>query len=213
MVQQINLYDPSLRPQRERWRAVHGLWVVGGTLAVALALSSALGAVSQRRLAEVQQLEQQAASERALMNRNGGPGGLQDANRERVAELERLRALDAGQRRVHGVLDLQVAGRKEGYTPYFLALSRQAQASLWITGFGVGGDGEALEIQGRMTDAAALPDYLRRLNNEPRFKGRSFAQLSLKAADPRTDATTTAVYTEFVLRSQAPAAGTPEAAR
>jgi hypothetical protein len=213
MVQQINLYDPSLRPRRERWRAVHGLWVVGGTLAVALALSSALGAVSQRRLAEVQQLEQQAATERALMNRNGGPGGLQDANRERVAELDRLRALDAGQRRVHGVLDLQVAGRKDGYTPYFLALSRQAQSSLWITGFGVGADGEALEIQGRMSDAAALPDYLRRLNNEPRFKGRSFAQLSLKAADPRNDATTTAAYTEFVLRSQAPAAGTPEAAR
>ncbi|MED5620381.1 PilN domain-containing protein [Ideonella sp. BN130291] len=213
MVQQINLYDEALRPQRQRWRAAHGLWVVGGTLVAAFALSSAMQAVSQRRLAEAERLEQLAATERTLTARNGGTGSLQEANRQRIAELERLRAADAGQRRVHAVLDQQVAGRKEGYTAYFMALSRQAHASLWITGFGVGADGETLELQGRMADAAVLPDYLRRLNAEPRFKGRSFAQLSMKVVDPRGDATAVAPYTEFVLRSQQPGAAAAEAHR
>lgn len=210
MVQQINLYDASLRPSRERWRAAHGLWLAGGTLAVALALSAALDAWSSRRLAQAGQIEQQLAAERQLHERNGGGA---DANRARVAELERLRALDAGQRRVHALLDSQAAGRKDGYSPYFLALSRQAHEALWITGFGVGGDGEALEIQGRMVDAAVLPDYLRKLTREPQFKGRSFAQLSLHAATAQGDATAAAGYTEFVLRSSAPAGATAEAGR
>ena len=52
-----------------------------------------------------------------------------------------------------------------------------------------------------MTDAAVLTDYLRSLNAEPRFKGRPFAQLSLKAVDGAGG-----VYTEFALRSVASSA-------
>jgi hypothetical protein len=44
--------------------------------------------------------------------------------------------------------------------------------------------------------AQALPAYLRRLNAEPRFRGRSFAQLQLKAATEGG-----VPVTEFTLRS------------
>ncbi len=208
--QALDLFDPALRPQRERWRAVHGLWAVAAALAFALLLSAALDAWSVRRRDEAARLEQQVASERQLMGRNGGVPGLADANRARAAELQRLRAQDAAQRRVHAALDAQAAGQKEGYTAYLMALSRQAHPALWITGFGVGADGQSLELQGRMTDAAVLPDYLRRLNGEAQFKGRSFAQLSLKAADPR-DAAVPAGITEFTLRSVS--TGVPEAGK
>jgi hypothetical protein len=61
-------------------------------------------------------------------------------------------------------------------------------------------DGSAVDLDGRMTDTAQFTDYLRRLNAEPRFKGRPFAQLNLKA----TDASGAALpYTEFSLRSSA----------
>jgi len=201
MVQQINLYDETLRPRREGWRAAHGLWAVAGTLAVALGLSAALDARSVRRLAEGRQLAQQLAAERERLARPAAGDGA-DTLRARATEVERLRALDAGQRRVRAALEGQVTARQQGYTPYFLALSRQASPSVWITGLGIGGDGQALEIQGRMTDAALLPDYLRRLNAEPQFKGRSFATLNIKAADTHNDAAALAGYTEFVLRSQ-----------
>ncbi|MEW6703921.1 MAG: PilN domain-containing protein [Pseudomonadota bacterium] len=204
MTQQINLHHDGLRTQRQRWRAVHGLWMAGGVLLAGWALASALDAVSARRAAQAQALVQQAAAERAQLvakTAQAAPAGAQ-------AELERLRAHDAAQRRVQAALAAQAAGRVEGYTPYFLALSRQAQPALWITGFSVGADGQALEIQGRMTDAAVLPAYLRRLNGEAQFKGRSFAQLNLRTPEPREDAP--AAFTEFLLRSQAAGA---EAAR
>jgi len=209
MAQQINLYDATLRPRRERWRAVHGFWAVGGVLVVTFALSAGMKALAAHRLAQAEQLEQQLAAERSRIDRLGqgqAGGGLS----ARIAELERLRSLDAGQRRVKSALEAQAGTRQAGYTPYFEALSHQANPSLWITGLSVAADGEGLEIQGRMTDAAALPGYLRRLDQEPQFKGRRFAQLSLKSAGARDAAVADPGYTEFVLRSQP---GTAEAAK
>ena len=94
-----------------------------------------------------------------------------------------------------------LAGAHEGHADYLVALARRASASLWITGFAVSEDGTAIELEGRMTDATVLTDYLRSLNAEPRFKGRPFAQLSLKAVDGAGG-----VYTEFALRSVASSA-------
>jgi Tfp pilus assembly protein PilN len=203
MVQQINLYHDALKPHRERWRAAHGLWVAGGTLALGWAIALAQDALSARRLAEAQQLKQQAATERAGLSGNSAliaaaPGS------QAQAELERLRQLDAAQRRVRDALEAQAGSGTQGYTPYFTALSRQAQPTLWITGFSVSADGQGLELQGRMTDPAVLPGYLRKLNGEAQFKGRSFAQLSLKTAEAGADAP--AGFTEFQLRSQPAAA-------
>ena len=76
-----------------------------------------------------------------------------------------------------------------------------AQGSVWITGFGVSDDGSALELEGRMSAPHLLPDYLRRLNQEARFRGRPFAQLSLNAIDRSSGAVLP--YTEFALRSAA----------
>jgi hypothetical protein len=204
MAQQINLYDDSLRPRRLPWRAAQGLWLVAGTLAVSLVLSQGLDRWSASRRAQAEQLAGQLQQERKLLAANGGvPGG---SNAERIAELDRLRKRDAEQRRVHELLDAQTARHAAGYTHYFRALSNQAMPSVWITGFAVSPDEEGLEIEGRMTDAAALPDYLRRLDQEPQFKGRRFAQLVVKSPDPhdaRDEAHDGA--TQFQLRSVAAA--------
>jgi hypothetical protein len=126
-----------------------------------------------------------------------GPGGVGQ-------ELAQLRALDAGQRRTVAALESGLAGARDGPADYLVALARQASATLWITGFAVSDDGSAVELDGRMTDAAAFTDYLRSLNAEPRFKGRPFAQLSLKSVD---SSGASLPYTEFALRSNATSGG------
>jgi hypothetical protein len=122
-----------------------------------------------------------------------------------AAELARLRALEAGQRRIRGALDAGEAGGAQAYSGYLLALSRQTQGGLWLTGFSVAPDTRSLELRGRMTNPRQLPDYLRRLNTEPLFKGREFAQLSLKTTEPGANADdaarSMAGYAEFTLRS------------
>ena len=62
----------------------------------------------------------------------------------------------------------------------------------------------AIDLEGRMTDSSVLTDYLRRLNDEPRFRGRPFAQLTLKSAGSNGERLP---WTEFALRSTPAAAG------
>ena len=205
MPQHINLLDASLQRRRETLASTTGLVAVFATLGVSAALAMVLQSFSAKSQTQSGALEQDLAALQARVAALGTPAPSRHA-----IELARLRALDAGQRRLRAALDSGQAGSTRGYSEYFLALSRQTQGTLWLTGFTVAADGRALEIGGRMTDPRQLPDYLRRLNGEPLFKGREFAQLSLKTVEPAAPLVGNAGYAEFMLRST-PAA--PEAAR
>jgi len=193
MAQQLNLFDARFAPQRLRFSALHGGLVLAGVLVAGWAGAQALHWAADSARAEAQALQAAAAPLRAQVAqlqaaRSAGPD----------AELARLRALDASQRRVRAALDAGAAGVRDGHAGLLMALARQASGQLWITGLAVSDDGQAIDLEGRMTDSSVLADYLRRLNDEPRFKGRPFAQLTLKAAGNGGERLP---YTEFSLRS------------
>lgn len=194
-VQHINLLDASLLPPKARFTANQG--AVGFSL-VALGL---LAAGLALRWAASEQAREAAALQQslpALQAQLGAPLPLQATADAQARQLNSMRQEEAALQQLQQVLDSGGAGRTEGYADYLLALSRQGARgsnALWITGFKVLPDGQ-LELQGRMSDARALPEYLRRLNEEPLFRGRSFAQLNVKAGDS---------FSEFLLL----ASGTP----
>ncbi len=207
MPQHINLLHAGLLPRREAWRSAQAAAAIGGvavlTLLATLGLRHAAGDRAEQALAAEQELA-------ALQARiNAASGALRQPRH--AAELQRLHAVEAGQRQVRAALDRGAAGRTQGYAEVFLALSRQARPSVWLTAFSLPADGAALELQGRMSDPHRLPDYLRQLNSEPLFKGRSFTQMTLKAVEPAASGaaatntnTTTAgssTVTEFTLRA------------
>ena len=193
MTQQINLADPRLLPRGVSLGARHALWGVIAVFALGALASAGLHAAAARAnaAARVAQAAAPAASAPATPPA-ADPSAL-------AAEIERLRAAEADQRRVRAALDAGVAGSREGPSGYFVALARQARGPVWITGFAVADDGDAIDLEGRMAAPHALADYLRRLNDEPLFRGRPFAQLSLAAADG--SAAQPMAYTEFALRS------------
>ena len=212
MPQQINLMHAGLTPRAEPFRSGHALVALGGAIALIALASIGLQQLAEHRDAQAAAAEDALA---ALQARVASLGGAAPASRQ-ATELRQLRDAEAGQRQVRVALDSGVAGHTQGYAQYFLALSRQAQSSLWITGFSVAADGAALELQGRMTDPRLLPDYLRHLNAEPLFKGREFAQMSVKSLDtPAADgsgngAPANSGVTEFALRATpVPATATP----
>ena len=202
MPQHINLLDASLQRRRETLGSTTGLVAVLATFGASVAIALTLQSFSAKSQAQSVALEQDLAALQARVAALGTPAPSRQA-----IELARLRAIDAGQRHLRAALDSGQAGSTRGYSEYFLALSRQTQGALWLTGFTVAADGRALEIGGRMTDPRQLPDYLRRLNGEPLFKGREFAQLNLKTVEL---AAPLSGYAEFALRSTP---GAPEAAR
>ena len=201
MTQQINLADPRLLPQRVPFGATHAL--VGVVALVALGALGAwtLNLLAARATAETQRMRLQSTAPASAVAGKPSASPVRPDAAAIATEIERLRLLEAGQRRVRAALDAGAAGEREGPAGYFVALARQAQGSVWITGFGVSDDGSALELEGRMSAPHLLPDYLRRLNQEARFRGRPFAQLSLNAIDRSSGAVLP--YTEFALRSAA----------
>jgi Fimbrial assembly protein (PilN) len=201
MPQHINLIDASLLPRRERFASTGAALALGATLAVSIALALGLNAMSAQATAEAAANEQALAALQARVATVGTAPPSRSA-----AELARLRAVEVGQHRIRTALDSGQAGGVQGYSEYLLALSRQTRGTLWLTTFSVAPDGRALELGGRMTDPRQLPDYLKRLNAEPLFKGREFAQLSLKAVEPvpASDPGGPA-YAEFALRAAASA--------
>lgn len=201
MAQQINLYVPALRPARQVFTAAQALLLVA-LVTLGSAAASALLQWQAREAASRAAASQLATSQ--LQAQLAARPAASPIARVTTQEVERLRQLALAQQRVQSALtSAAVAGASGGPSEYLLALARQSQPSLWITGFTVSADERALEIRGRMLDASVLPDYLRRLNAEARFKGRSFAQLEIKSPDLTnpTGPTPATPYPEFVLRS------------
>jgi Tfp pilus assembly protein PilN len=201
MPQQINLLDASFKRKRETLGSMTLLIGLVATLGVAGSATLALRTMTARAAAQAGAIEQELAALQARVEATRVSGSSHLA-----AELARLRTLDAGQRRIRSALDAGQAGGAQGHSEYLFALSRQSQSGLWLTGFSIAPDGRSLELSGRMTSPRQLPGYLRRLNSEPLFKGREFAQLSLKTVETGTTTTDAAAqsaagYADFSLRA------------
>ena len=202
MAQQINLYDPALRPQRDAFTAQASLlWALGAAV-LAVAAAAALNMATPNNAA----LPTVAAGPAAPGDAASAPALPLSAS---ATELQRLRDFETHQRRVQVAIQDGGLGARNGHAEYLRALARQAQPQVWLTGFSIKPETHALEIDGQTLDPSALPAYLRRLNSEERFKGRPFAHLHIRqpategAAGTAVAATesSTPTYPQFTLRS------------
>lgn len=215
----LNLFDPALLPQRDPWTTRNlGL----GLAAVGLSCA-AWGGWAHWRLAQTQSelnlLTPQLQAARSEVQQLGKQ--LQSHQPDAALTSE----LAAGQSRLQARTEVLALLRK-GMSPdsgnpaeWLRALARQVPPGLWLTGFGVrvnarDADSGALEIRGRTVDPALIAEYVKRLNAEPAFQGRTFAALDIQ--QPRDGANgvmNTAAQAPAAassgMASGAPALGTP----
>ena len=218
MAQQLNLVHPGLRRPKQ-WSATQALLCLAGVLLVSALAAAGLGWHGQVLAQQAQAAEAQLAQRQTQLQalRDGrvplphpaasaaATEGLQPPNS--LAELERevqgLRQQAAVQQHLRALLDAGTAGRLIGYSDHLLALARQARGQVWITGLRLDATGAPTELEGRLRDPAALPDYLRHLSEEKEFLGRSFAQLQLRRLSAEVDGVgALSDFSEFSLRSQ-----------
>ena len=185
--QHLNLLDESMRPRRERFSSTDGLIALAALVVVLGLVDGGLNLAARREernghVAQQQLIELQSHAPAATANASAGLS---------AAELAALQARFAASQQVRGAIQNGSAGSLQGYSLYLVALARQSQNmgshALWITDLSVAADGGGLDLQGRMTDPRVLPDYLNRLNDEPLFRGRAFAQVSLRALPAPSD--------------------------
>lgn len=193
MAQQLNLLDRSTRPRRDHFSARRGASGIGLLAALSLVAAAGLHWDASRTQHQAQAVEAGTSTDAA------------DASTQRLATLgterDRLRDREANLARIRSARDAYAVEGAGGYSEFFRALARQSDGALWITGLAVSADSRSIELRGRMLDGAVLPDYLRRLNGEHRFKGRPFAQLQIRTAAP-LPGELGSPFTEFALISQ-----------
>jgi cell division protein FtsB len=179
MYQQINLYQPIFRKQRQIFSAKTMLQALG-LVSVALLAIYGYGSFRVGNLeAEVVQLE---GRERALTTQlariDPSMGSARRAELE--AELARLNATLLEQQRLIEVLRDHPLGRTEGFSGYLAALGRQRMAELWLTAIAINGATSAIELSGRTLTAELVPVYMQRLGRETVLTGQRFDQFEIE---------------------------------
>jgi Tfp pilus assembly protein PilN len=182
LYQQVNLYQPIFRKQRQIFSAIT-MAQAAGVVAVALlglyvyGLWQVLGLES-----EVVQLEGREKAFTAQLARID-PSITSNRRAEVEEELKRLNATLLDQQRLIDVLRDQPLGSTEGFSPYLAALGRQHRPELWLTELAINGGTRALELTGRSVRAELVPEYLQSLGREPALAGQKFDRLEIGRDD------------------------------
>lgn len=180
MSQQINLFDARFRRQKRHFSAATLAAALTAVFVLSLAIqqlyayqSRSLQAALAQTDARVAQLRDQVVRFAREFGAQGGSSALTDEI-ARTEEALRLRG---------GLLSSMRsgAGDAEGFSPYLAALARRTTQGVWLTGVDIGAD---LVIRGRALDAERVPAYIRQLNREESFAGRTVSELRMTAKDP-----------------------------
>lgn len=214
MAQELNLLNPALRPRHD-WLAFRSV-ALGALLAFGVVcagygyatyrhatVAAGEAAIKSRQAA----LQQELQSLQAKLAARVPDPALEEERQKLAAALQQREAVLALAQRMAAPERLPVTEVMRGF-------SRQRIEGVWLTGFAVTADG--IDIRGRLLDHSLLPVYIRRLNSEPAFRGRSFAALDMQSVVPSsgasgetgakasaagTTAAEPAAFTEFALRT------------
>jgi hypothetical protein len=179
MYQQINLYQPIFRKQRQVFSATTLLQALG-LVTAALLVIYGYGLVTVRSLeAEVAQLEtreQALTMQLARIDPELGRGQREQIERE----LGRLSSKLLEQQQLVEVLREQPLGSTAGFSGYLAAIGRQREPALWLTGIAINGSTGAIELAGRSLAPERVPEFMQRLGREPVLAGQRFDQFEIE---------------------------------
>lgn len=178
MIQQVNLYQPSLSAPEPL--APH--WMARALLALVLALVAATGYFAlARRWSEsaVGSLERQLEARQAELAR------LARAIEAQLGEstyAERARALEQDRASKRALLDQLANGsldRVEGFSRELRALSAGRVEGVWLTRFAFSRGGSELVLSGHALRAEDIPLLLEQLGQTETFAGTEFREFRL----------------------------------
>jgi hypothetical protein len=199
MRQQINLYQPMFRPQKQPLPAMLMVQVLAAAAAIMLlvfgydawrthALAAEVDAREAERLAAEQALEQ--------VKQRHPPREPDQALQNEVAGV--AREIDLKEQLVERLAQ-GAFGNTAGFSSYLEGMARQHVQGTWLTGFSISGGGQVIALSGRSLAPELVPIYVQRLAGEAAFSGKSFNHMDLLRAESAAE------QIDFVLQTHPPA--------
>jgi hypothetical protein len=180
--QQINLYQPIFRRQRQIFSAVTMLQSAAVVI-VALMTIYFYGlwqvALLADQVLELEGRERAYSAQLARLDPNENTNRRQQVERE----LERLNTTLLAQQRLIDILREQPLGSTTGFSAELAALGRRHSQGLWLTELRINGGTRSIELVGRTTNPEMVPAYLLRLGEEEALAGKRFDQFEIERTD------------------------------
>lgn len=178
-MQQINLYLPEFRPNRQLLRAIHMLAGIAVLLVVLLGFS--VYANQQQVLLQQQLVSEQKTQ--AVMQAQLNTLSAQKPVQASTALDEEIVALQKNLQRHQQILTMissQDLGNDKGFSAQLNALAQASISSISVEGFRLLRGGKYAELSGLTRSADQIPLYLQRLRNDPSFAQVGFGVLNIE---------------------------------
>lgn len=177
--QQINLYQPIFRKQRQIFSA-RTMLASAGIVAAALLLiyGYALWQVTglENEAVQLQGREKAYTAQLARLN----PDASDTRRKDIEQQLKRLNATLLGQQKLIDVLRDRPSSSTEGFSADLAALARRHVDGLWLTSVSINGGTGAIELIGTAVTPNLVPRYLQLLSKEPALAGQRFDRLQIE---------------------------------
>jgi hypothetical protein len=180
MMQQVNLYNEILKQQQNQ----SGIKLTVAILATVALLSVSFSAYLFWHVSaietELHQAQLTLNQEQARVNALLSKRPSQEPNAQLLAEIEHWQnsVNEASQ-----TLQL-LAGRKailsQGFSIYLQALANQSNPEIWLSAIHIDGQNRGLKLEGSTFKPEQIPQALQQLQQEPVFKGQTFAKLIMQ---------------------------------
>jgi Tfp pilus assembly protein PilN len=187
MNQQINLYQPIFRKQKEFLSAI----AMAQLSVVALLFFAGLYGYS---LHQMQQMQSQLATVKNNVTKMKVSVAEFQSRQvlivpSKLLQAEINRASDelAQRKRIVNVLSKGSFANTTGFSGHFEALARQHLNGSWLTGISIETGGESISLKGITYAPELVPRYLQRLLEEAVFAEASFSLMELNRSAENTE--------------------------
>lgn len=177
-MQQINLYLPEYRPNREPLRAIHMLWC--GLIFLALLIGVSLYTHRQQEVLQQQlaaEQKNQATMQAQLTILNAKPPA--QASAELDVKIIQLQKSVQRHQQILSMIANQNLGNDQGFSQQLNALAQASLSTLAIEHFSLLHGGKYAEISGVVRSADQIPLYLQRLRKDSSFTDVGFGVLTI----------------------------------
>jgi hypothetical protein len=183
MTQNINLFDPAFRKQRQVMSFATLVKCIGLIALLLFAFQFYVQHQIGGLNGDLRGVQGLLNEERARAEQLTGKAAARKPDAQLESEIAKLELELRQAQEAMAALKGGAFGNRQGFADYLRAFSRQSVDGLWLTAFSISGAGE-LEIRGRVLRPDLVPNYIQRLNREKVFAGRSFARFEMSRPEP-----------------------------
>jgi len=179
-MQQVNLYSEILAQQhKQSGIKLYSLILATATLAC-LSFSAYLFWHTNAIETELQQAQLTINQEQARVNSLLSTRSSQQPNELLVAEIELWQNSVNEAAQTLQLLAGKEAQLSQGFSSYFQALANQSSPDVWLTAIHIDKQHQDLRFAGSSFKPEQIPMTFLRLQQEPAFRGQTFAKLAMQ---------------------------------